>query len=443
MNAAGRIADAFTGAGENIAGNTQIALNYSQIALDRVAESFIDAGENIADQYQIASDKINNESMMLANKIRSDFIISNSAKVRDKAIQNVTLAMGDIGIGALDKLRIAENGIVAVNEIAVSGINKAQDGYNSTVNVVKTKSNQAIAFVDTKSSLASRIMVEGVKDGVEVTLDGMGEVIALVDNNDPIPSRILNDGIKNIAKDSTKEAITTTGKAIAYTANQYIDAGKIAINTSEKVVVAIAETSVTISDAVSDVTQTGVENAQFYADRTLQNTNVLAWKTREYFRNHSQKIPEPGEYRTQIVRKNDRMVLAALNIDVYTDMGYPYRRTPVVLFSSPKIAVTNDNGSAVFHDVHVGAHTLEIHKKDGDVDVRKFIVEPIAQMHSAAETEIDVMLPVVQVVVRDPLFDESTGGRGIPIYVWVIIILLGAINAEWWWLMYKRKWKDL
>ena len=60
------------------------------------------------------------------------------------------------------------------------------------------------------------------------------------------------------------------------------------------------------------------------------------------------------EYRTTLTKKKDVAVIASLHVSVLNSLGVPYAKTPVVLFSTPKIAMTDEEGIATFHDVEVG-----------------------------------------------------------------------------------------
>jgi len=348
--------------------------------------------------------------------------------------------MGNAGVKTLEGLQVIENGIIATIDTVDGTIDKSLIAIKTATKIGADKMvdgiENTIAFVDNKSTISFKL--------AQSTIDNtISDVVAVINQKEGIERKLAREVTRQAIKDSTKVALNTAGNEIVYTAKQLADATKLSIKASENTLLAIAETSVAVSDTVFDVAQTGVESIGFYVDRTVQNTNLIAWKAREYFRDHSQKIPEPREYKTQLVRKEDTMVLSALSINIYTDMGYPYRKTPVVLFSTPKIAVTNYNGEVVFHDVEVGAHVLEIHKTNGSIEKKNFIVEPLADLHHSATDVIDVMLPSVQVIVEDPLFDGGSGGRGVPFMVWVIALLLAAINIEWLWMMWKRKWKDL
>ncbi|HVW66654.1 MAG TPA: LamG-like jellyroll fold domain-containing protein [Candidatus Peribacteraceae bacterium] len=145
----------------------------------------------------------------------------------------------------------------------------------------------------------------------------------------------------------------------------------------------------------------------------------------------SAKLPPPQTYTTTIKKNTDGQTLVAtLAMSVFDSFGHPYANTPVVLFSTPKIAVTNSGGIATFHDVETGKHQLEIHVSGGTVEKRDFILEPPSVLPLDTQKELQVALPVIQVMVSEPVHGAAPVG-GIPIYAWIIIALLAGSNVGW------------
>ena len=133
-----------------------------------------------------------------------------------------------------------------------------------------------------------------------------------------------------------------------------------------------------------------------------------------------------------------KTIIASLSLSVFDSFGAPSVNTPVVLFSTPKIALTNSGGIATFHDVETGKHQLEIHVKDGTVEKRDFILEPSVDMPTEYKKELNVVLPVIQVMVSNPN-GTTSAPSGVPAYAWAIIGLLALSNMMWVMMMVQRK----
>ncbi|MDD5055254.1 MAG: SdrD B-like domain-containing protein [Candidatus Peribacteraceae bacterium] len=106
------------------------------------------------------------------------------------------------------------------------------------------------------------------------------------------------------------------------------------------------------------------------------------------------------EYRTTLTKKDDVAVIASLHVSVLNSLGVPYATTPVVLFSTPKIAMTDEEGIATFHDVEVGKHRLEIHVEGAQVESTDIIIEPPSGLSIEEKQSVDVLLPVIRVTVE-------------------------------------------
>jgi hypothetical protein len=106
------------------------------------------------------------------------------------------------------------------------------------------------------------------------------------------------------------------------------------------------------------------------------------------------------EYRTTLTKKNDVAVIASLHVSVLNSLGVPYAKTPVVLFSTPKIAMTDEEGIATFHDVEVGKHRLEIHVTGDQIETTDIIIEPPSGLSIEEKQSVDVLLPVIRVTVE-------------------------------------------
>ncbi len=108
----------------------------------------------------------------------------------------------------------------------------------------------------------------------------------------------------------------------------------------------------------------------------------------------------PLEYKTKLRKEGKTEVIAALHLNITNILGDPYARASVVLFSNPKVAVSNDNGLVTFHGVEVGRHRIEIHTGN-NVEARDIVISPPADSDPKDEQAADVVLPVVQVVITE------------------------------------------
>lgn len=142
-------------------------------------------------------------------------------------------------------------------------------------------------------------------------------------------------------------------------------------------------------------------------------------------------LPPPVRYRTSLRKAQDgRILISALSVSVLNSLGVPYANTPVVLFSEPKVATTNEGGIATFHDVEIGEHTLEVHVAEGKVERRSLTIEPPAAALVPLES-MDVVLPVAQVLVASTREDSSA------LLPWLIFAAVLFVSSNVFWLVYR------
>ncbi|MEK7217862.1 MAG: SdrD B-like domain-containing protein, partial [Patescibacteria group bacterium] len=190
----------------------------------------------------------------------------------------------------------------------------------------------------------------------------------------------------------------------------------------------VAQAAVGAGDRLADAVVEGSRSVRTVVDRITERTRRVAPKP----------LPEPQQYRTAMFRKEGKTVIASLNLSVFDSLGNPYSQTPVVLFSTPKIAVTNESGIATFHEVETGTHQLEVHTKDGPVEKKDIIIEPPSDFTVGEKQRAEVVLPMIQVMVSDAAH-AAAGAGGIPFYSWLIIVILIASNATLGLLLWSRK----
>ncbi len=138
----------------------------------------------------------------------------------------------------------------------------------------------------------------------------------------------------------------------------------------------------------------------------------------------------PKKYQTEIARKNDTTVIRELSFNIIKSFGEPYRQTPVILFSTPKIAVTDNAGNVTFHDVEVGTHHIEVHIDDKTVETREVVVEPPASLHMDDNASVSVKLPLIEIKVESAQQAVMHGSApaNMPWY-WIVVIPLLVSNG--------------
>jgi len=162
----------------------------------------------------------------------------------------------------------------------------------------------------------------------------------------------------------------------------------------------------------------GVDRTQRAARQIARNLRVPS-PTEEGETQHAAAPATAQSYRSTLTPKNGRFLIASLHLSITDNWNVPFTNTPVVLFSVPKVAVTNEEGIATFHDVETGKHELEIHLPGGFVESRQLIVEPPSGLQpDEVEDAVDVVLPVIQVKVQEKLH----GSAGTP--AWLVSVIV-------------------
>jgi len=125
-------------------------------------------------------------------------------------------------------------------------------------------------------------------------------------------------------------------------------------------------------------------------------------------------------YQTALYARNDTVRISALTLALHDRYGSPLRHTEVVLFSEPKIAMTDGEGFATFQDVPLGNHTLEIHVPEQGVETRQINLEP-QNLPKVEKKAVAVSLPVIEISVTGVLHGSAPAMWGIPWYGWLVI----------------------
>ncbi|MFH1671106.1 MAG: LamG-like jellyroll fold domain-containing protein [Patescibacteria group bacterium] len=441
------VRDALIGAGANIAGNIEVAFGDTGRSVKRFAHVIRNA----------ISTPLENSRIGATNTIA--FIPKSLTRVKERGTQLAQAAIDRTGIARTSvgrSLSIAGKGIGTVMVALKHDMQKKTDETVQAIIALQFESTQAlksfrqqrrtdverslITVRDTVSSttqIAARTVstvAVAIVDGVGLIVRSTAEAVFIARHQTGLIAREAGMFGKNAAAGT----VGGLAHAVGTVFNSTKDASALVALKTGKGVGNVARIAVIAGDAVSDGVQTGAESVGYYVGRTTMNTKLIAQRVKYAFKDESVPLPPVEEIQTTIYEKDGSILVASLHLNVYTTMGYPYRRTPVVLFSDPKVAMTNDEGRAVFHNVETGQHTLEIHVNGKLPEKRTFVLEPPAELHGAAIDILDVKLPTVRVLVDDPLYDANEG-RGVPWYVWIILLMLTAANVEWGWMMWRRR----
>jgi hypothetical protein len=202
----------------------------------------------------------------------------------------------------------------------------------------------------------------------------------------------------------------------------------------------------TIADSLSESIGTGIDAVETGMIRTALSArdglSELSHRTRENIelayerlrrgvsRQELAQLPPPRQYETEIRKEGDQILIAQLHLSVFDSLGLPLANAPVILFSTPKVSTTNDDGVATFHDVPIGDHRLEIHTPSGEVESREVIIEPPSNIDLESLEKIDATLPVMQVVVADSSL-HAAAPLSMTLWLYGIITVLAVGNIAW------------
>jgi len=234
-----------------------------------------------------------------------------------------------------------------------------------------------------------------VQSGLETTVTGMRDTGSALGQGIADTGRLASNGVQ-----ATSRAITVITSTVVRTASRGI--ATVAVSLDEK----------TVSDFAT----------QFAP--SIQTTPAIDPTT----------ITQQ-QYKTSLYKKEDQIIIASLHLAVLSSFGDPYSKTPVVLFSDPKIAVTDEEGIATFHNVEIGAHKLEIHVPGEEVKTQDIILEPPSGLTLEEQENLDVVMPVIQVLV------EKKNPWNLNPVIWFTMGLLLLGNIGWGYLMWHGRHK--
>ncbi len=365
---------------------------------------------------------------------------------------DAVIRTGDIALLRMQELgavgKVASNSVRAVASFTANvgtGIGRTA---RDTVTLVATTTSSAVKNVGSaalQTIRAGSSIVATTGTGLKNASDSLqSQIIRTTLGGGQIALRALDTQSTvartgNRAEDTVTNAIALVGRNVSDTpalvALQVKSAagvaGGVAQNGMEwtglQIARAIIETQTIAGNIASDTSNVVTTIASRF---TSTQTPQIATQT----------IPPPLKYKTSMRKLNGQVLIASLSMSVLDSIGNPFANTPVVLFSTPKVAVTNTDGIATFHDVETGKHQIEIHVKDGTIQKRDFIIEPPATMSLDEQKQLDVALPLIQLVVADS--SRQTSGMVIPVYGWIIIGLLALSNIGWAMMIWSNRRKN-
>ncbi|MBU0766181.1 MSCRAMM family adhesin SdrC, partial [Patescibacteria group bacterium] len=375
---------------------TQIALSTTQNSLTIASQQFNETKSLISFSVDNASNKatdaVKNAGRVVARMTNA------TQKTGIKIAQNTTQVLSDTASLVAYKVGITRNVVLNNAKEARKTIARAtQNSVTHSIDMLLGTANQignAKSFIALKLSRSSDATILSTKKA--------GVTIART------TVKVLKNGLNAVEK--TAQQIADTGNLVAFKIDQ---AGEAAIHTA---VTALDRTTVALERGKNSLA-TSLRSVKKNATRMLA------------LRPAAPELPPKKQYRTQLKRIDNKTLIATLHMSVFDSFGDPHRNTPVVLFSTPKIALTDNEGTATFHDVETGEHQLEVHVKEGVVESRKIIIEPPSGLTHEEQERFDVILPVIQVIVDEPVHGAATSVAGLPLYVWIIIILLASSNT--------------
>ncbi len=299
-----------------------------------------------------------------------------------------------------------------------------------TLSAIQTqRAAQSIADFGTLSALQTTQIAQNIRDGQEMLNESadIAADIALAFTNDRL------EEVGEIALATATVAIETT-----------TDMSESMQETVEQLAAAVTDTASDLADttiAVTDVALTVADNALTVAfsvsesmndgfNRASENMAIAFEQLRKNVTpNDIASLPPARQYETEIIRRDDQILIAELHLSVFDSLGIPVRNTPVVLFSIPKISTTNEEGVATFREVEAGKHRLEVHVQGESVASREIIIEAPADIALEDLERVDAVMPVIQVLVADQSMHAAAPYQ-LP-WLWAFIGLLSLGNAAW------------
>jgi hypothetical protein len=370
-------------------------------AVSRTSDSIEHAATAIVDQ-SIAG-------MQYAVRNTADSI-AYGVRVMITPVQNIGLALRDTGKYTRDTsialLYKAMENTPRLENISKNIAHRTSQGTYIALQTVQT------TFGNTKDYLAKKThqSIQQTGNAIDTSIAVLNsyqkknalkreEMIAMTAQKFKNAGIILGNNIKGATKRSAKIANTTlevVGDGVHTATNS------------------IARSSIALKDTVHRTSNRAKENAKYIAWQVEQETLKPSAPKPE--------LPEPKVYRTQMERVNGSFFIATLHMSIFDDIGNPMRNTPVVLFSEPKVSVTDNEGTATFHNVKTGKHTLKIQIDDVTIKEQTITIEPPSGITLEELEDIDVILPVMHILIDEPSHGAAPSARG-----WAFIALIASI----------------
>ncbi|MBT5468939.1 hypothetical protein HOK40_04595 [Candidatus Peregrinibacteria bacterium] len=347
-------------------------------------------------------------------------------------VQNIVLDSGSRAIASIERT------VASATQIAINTKRTVSTIALRTTNTLRTTS---IAFIDTviesvprlenigkNIALKIRTQEETVEDlrntfvhetqqSVSQSFDIMNSSIAAVHDSQQRKKDKRIGAMRNTAQ-QLEDASIIIGQNIGTATEHSMQIASNTVNAVgsgiHKTTNSIARSSIALQDIMYKTSNSAKENA-----------NYIAWQIGEEIMRPSApapELPEPKVYRTQVKQENNQFLIATLHMSIFDHIGEPMRNTPVVLFSEPKVSVTNNEGIATFHNVETGKHTLKIQIDDVTIKEQTLIIEPPSGINVEELEGIDIILPVMQILLDDPTHGAAPSTRG-----WAFIIIIASI----------------
>jgi hypothetical protein len=433
----------------------------------REAQSFIaQVGQNVTHNFAsmgaIAGRETNQALSLVRSK--SEEVRNVTADIAHTVSKQMTVAV-DRGtnaiaglipttVTAMKPVRVLIAGVERGREQAIGGLQKSQtivaqiavnatDDVTSMSELSQLTTDHLFAFVrmrseETRDASAKRVNTT-MNDMSEMFTTSAESFIALIDRG---ASTIEDQGSAVvIAINSIASVASTTVNDVSTTALQTLSDTSTLISreTESAILVATSVISSLGTDGVS-IAHKGIDGLVALMPSKQSLRSFMSQKTTQHA--SAPVLPPKQQYRTHITAEDDHLIIATLHMSIFDSLGLPLSKTPVVLFSDPKIAVTDEEGTATFHDVPVGKHTLEVHVTGKEVESRSIVIEPPSGITAEEQKQIDVVLPVIQVMVSSSTHGAAPATTN-AMYLWSIIGLLTASNVGWMTTLWYRRRRKL
>jgi len=402
-------------------------------------------------------------------------MMASGMDILDQDLQMMALQLrqsgGDFGVLVARGFDAAHGGLVAVRDIGRGGMTVAQEGIGTlqafvalgvdtatqsmmvamdATRVIGTGLGETFGTMNTVAQQGWQQLAVVSGEGVSAVIDGSTQVLVWSGDTAQYAVTVLTHNAQS-AGEGIVQGIRGEADALGQGMDQQMafvrsaidDTSTLVISAGSQVSEVVAEGTAVASDAL--VRGVIVANDVAIRARSAAGTIVASFDAQSQLEQYRTKLAEPQQrYKTSLTEKNGQVTIAALHLSFIDAQGEPYAHTPVVLFSDPKVAVTDEGGIATFHNVPVGEHTLEIQTKSGKTESRLITLEPPSGIALAERTNVSVSLPVSRIIVSEVISPAAPwiGERLLVPLLVIAGIFFGAAMDAWraaWWAERRRK----